>query len=162
MTESIHASVVCHKGYGVLLHGASGSGKSTIALRLIAEYGAELVGDDYVNINSEQNQLIVRPVPALAGLIEARGLGVLRMKYRDAVPLRLAIRLVALKDIVRLPEQTKNNGFKIGSICLPELNLNGAESTTPLKIIIALAKLADNNKFDDTIIDVKQSTLTRR
>ena len=76
---SIHASCVAIGGRGVLIRGASGAGKSTLALRLILDAPrvlapAELVADDRVLLRVEAGALVARPVPALAGLVEARGL----------------------------------------------------------------------------------------
>ena len=40
---------------------------------------ARLVGDDRVHVEAAGGRLLVRPAPALAGLIEVRGIGVLRL-----------------------------------------------------------------------------------
>jgi len=73
----LHASCVALDGRGLLISGGSGSGKSTLALGLMA-LGATLVADDRVMLTLEKGGLIARPPVALVGLIEARGLGILR------------------------------------------------------------------------------------
>lgn len=72
----LHASCVSVDGHGLLIRGASGSGKSTLALSLLA-LGAALVADDRVLLELEQGALIARAPDAIAGMIEARGLGLL-------------------------------------------------------------------------------------
>jgi serine kinase of HPr protein (carbohydrate metabolism regulator) len=90
-------------GAGVLLRGPSGGGKSDLALRLI-EAGARLVADDYVEADREGDDLVVRPPATIAGLLEVRGLGVLKLDYLASAPLALIIDLVAAESIERLPE----------------------------------------------------------
>ncbi|WP_309667799.1 HPr kinase/phosphatase C-terminal domain-containing protein [Tabrizicola sp.] len=82
MTETanrsvMHASCVAVKGRGLLILGPSGAGKSSLALRLMA-LGADLVADDRTEIYREGVGVVARCPPALRGLIEARGVGILR------------------------------------------------------------------------------------
>ena len=84
---TIHASAVLTGARAVLIRGPSGAGKSRLALDLI-EAGragvlrfARLVGDDRVHVQTAAGRLLVRPAETLAGLIEVRGLGVLRLPY---------------------------------------------------------------------------------
>lgn len=72
----IHASCVAVAGRAVLITGPSGSGKSAMALALMAA-GAALVADDQTELSLESGRLLARCPPALSGLIEARGLGLL-------------------------------------------------------------------------------------
>lgn len=76
----LHASCVTLNGRGLLIRGESGSGKSTLALALMA-LGATLVADDKVLLLVEHEELIARSPSVLAGLIEARGLGLLQAEY---------------------------------------------------------------------------------
>ncbi|MQQ08685.1 serine kinase [Epibacterium sp. SM1979] len=73
----LHASCVVFGGRAVLILGASGSGKSSLALQLLA-YGATLVSDDRTEVMCEGHQLVAKAPAAISGLIEARGLGILR------------------------------------------------------------------------------------
>ena len=86
----IHASCVAWAGRGLLIIGPSGSGKSALALHLMA-YGADLVADDQTELTREGARLIARCPATLHGLIEARGLGIL---HSPAVP-RAEVSLVA-------------------------------------------------------------------
>ena len=60
---------------GVLIEGASGAGKSDLAIRLL-EQGFRLVADDRVSVWACDGALYGRAPPALANLIEVRGLGI--------------------------------------------------------------------------------------
>ncbi|QCI79531.1 aldolase [Hankyongella ginsenosidimutans] len=97
--ETVHASCVAVFGRGVLLLGESGAGKSSLALRLI-DRGAMLVGDDRICLHEDGGLFASAPLP-LAGLIESRGLGILRLPYRRKARLALAVTLAAAE---RLPE----------------------------------------------------------
>lgn len=88
--EVLHATTVAVDGWGVLILGPSGSGKSALALQLLA-LGACLVADDRSRVTCEQGQLIAHAPPRLAGVIEARGVGLVRVDHMDRVPLRLAV-----------------------------------------------------------------------
>ncbi len=84
----LHASCVARDGSAVLLSGPAGAGKSDLALRLI-DRGFVLVADDQVIVEAG----CARAPAALAGLIEVRGLGLLRLPYVGGVLLRLGVRL---------------------------------------------------------------------
>jgi HPr kinase/phosphorylase len=102
MTNNIHASCVvladagrifgAPPADGVLLFGESGAGKSSVALKLLA-LGAELVADDRVELFVRGDVLWARPPERLAGLFEARGLGILSLAYAAEARVALAVRL---------------------------------------------------------------------
>ncbi len=81
-----HATALLVGASGLLLRGPPGSGKSGLALRLIdAAQGrglfARLIGDDRVLLESCNGRLIARPHEAIAGAIELRALGIVRLPY---------------------------------------------------------------------------------
>ena len=90
--EILHATVVSVAGNGLLILGASGSGKSGLALRMMA-LGADLVADDRVLLRRVGGALLARPPEALAGRIEARGIGILSARNLPEIPLALAVDL---------------------------------------------------------------------
>lgn len=88
----MHAACVAIGGRGILIEGATGSGKSGLALRLI-DRGAEFVGDDGILVQADNGRLIARPHPRIRGLLEVRNLGLLTFPCRDETTIALAIRL---------------------------------------------------------------------
>lgn len=86
---------------GVLIEGPSGSGKSHLALLLIG-LGAELVADDRTILMASAGAPYARAPRAILGLIEARGLGLMRLSARHLAGLRLVVDLAA--EPARLPE----------------------------------------------------------
>lgn len=104
------ASCVAIAGRGVLIEGAPGTGKSSLALALI-DRGAVLVGDDGVALERDGLRLLASPVPAIAGLLEVRNLGLVTMPTASAVPVALVIALDAeAPRFVETPEMTTRCG----------------------------------------------------
>ncbi len=77
---------------GVLIEGPSGSGKSDLALRALAQ-GFTLVADDRTLLWVSGERLYGRAPDALQGLIEARGLDVVRVTALPICEVALAARL---------------------------------------------------------------------
>ncbi|NIJ37813.1 serine kinase of HPr protein (carbohydrate metabolism regulator) [Sphingopyxis panaciterrae] len=133
---NIHASCVAAGGRGILLLGASGHGKSDLALRMI-DRGAQLVADDRCDIWFEDGRLQCRPPENLAGKIEVRGVGIVERPYVAPVPLALAVRLVDRYE--RMP--TASQIETVAGHELPALLLSAFEISAPIKIMIALDEL---------------------
>jgi serine kinase of HPr protein (carbohydrate metabolism regulator) len=98
----LHASCVQLDGRGIVLLGASGAGKSDLALRLI-DAGAILVADDQLLVENGAAGPVGRPADALAGLLEVRGVGILRLTYCRISPLGLVVELDSSKPVTRMP-----------------------------------------------------------
>ncbi len=107
--RTLHASAAARDGAGVLVLGPPGSGKSDLVLRLI-DAGFTLIADDQVCLEG----LRASPPAALAGLLEVRGLGLVRLPFRAAT-LVLAVRL---GDGARLPEPERLPDLDLPVICL--------------------------------------------
>ena len=103
----IHASCIAVNARGLLIMGPSGSGKSALALQLMA-FGAALVSDDQTELTLENNRLIARCPPSLLGLIEARGIGILRTTAISQVEIALVADL-SQPETDRLPPRRKVN-----------------------------------------------------
>ena len=107
---TIHASAVLIGPKAALIRGPAGSGKSRLAwdlLQLTMQAGsplpfARLVADDRAHVEVHSSQLLVRPAPALAGLIEIRGLGIRRLAFEPVAAVGLVIDLAA-EDAARHP-----------------------------------------------------------
>lgn len=128
---SWHASCVARHGVAVLLLGGSGSGKSDLALRLL-DRGFALVADDRVLL---RDGLAFAP-DALRGLIEVRGLGLLRVPPVPH-PVRVALAVALDGAGPRLPEPERHP-----ALLVPLLRLAAFDGSTPLRIEIALDCLA--------------------
>lgn len=112
----LHASAVALNEDAVLIIGASGAGKSSLALRLMA-LGATLVGDDRVEVTLADNTLFVSPAPELAGLIEARGVGVLNAEYAKVAKATLIVDLDRT-EADRIPQRHSNVVLDVSLPCL--------------------------------------------
>ncbi|OIP85989.1 MAG: hypothetical protein AUK37_03500 [Rhodobacterales bacterium CG2_30_65_12] len=97
-----HASTVEIAGRAVLIQGPSGSGKSGLALDLIAR-GARLIADDCTRLALRDGWPWALAPERLAGVIEARGVGLLRTPHSPGAPLALVVDL-AETETARLPE----------------------------------------------------------
>jgi HPr kinase/phosphorylase len=111
----------------VLLLGPAGSGKSDLVLRLRA-HGFELVADDRVDIAGG----IARPPPALAGLLEVRGLGIFRLPYAAETKLALVVDLAPFMAS-RLPEPERH-----AALDLPLVRIDAAAASAPERVALAL------------------------
>ena len=136
---SIHASAVLVGARAVLIQGPAGSGKSRLALALLnaAHQGllpfARLVADDRAHVEAAHGRLLVRPAPALAGLIEVRGLGIRRVPYEQVAGVGFVVELGPM-DAERLPAQTRTQAVLQG-IALPRLAV--AADADPLPLVLA-------------------------
>ena len=93
---SVHATAVVIGEAGVLIRGASGAGKTSLALALIDAATARgrfarLVGDDRVLLEPCNGRLVARPHPAIAGRVERRGQGVSAEGHEGAAVLRAIV-----------------------------------------------------------------------
>ncbi|MBL8675342.1 MAG: HPr kinase/phosphatase C-terminal domain-containing protein [Rhodospirillales bacterium] len=120
-----------------LLRGPSGAGKSDVALRMI-DAGARLVSDDRVDLQAVHGILRASPPAALAGLVEARGAGILRLPVDAALEsaaVALLVDLVPADRVERMPEPHVET---LLGIAIPALRLAAFEASTPAKIRLAL------------------------
>jgi HPr kinase/phosphorylase len=149
-TASIHASAVQVGDRAVLIRGPSGSGKSQLAFQLIlaGRSGqippAMLVGDDRVHLRVNDGQLMVRPAPALAGLIEIRGLGIRHCGFTNEAVVGLVIDL-ASEHGARLPPRGALE-ISIRGISIPRIPV--AAGFAALPIVIAALTTDDGTQID--------------
>src|SRR5204862_1742786 len=147
---TVHASAVRVGDRAVLIRGPSGSGKSRLAFDLIlaGRSGqlppAILVGDDRVHLDTSGGNLIVRPAPELAGLIEIRGLGIRRIEHAAEAVVGLVVDLAA-EDAERLPAAEALTA-NFDGVKLPRIPVNLRYS--PLPLIVAAVTTTDGTAVD--------------
>ncbi len=122
----IYASCAARDAAGVLLTGPSGSGKSDLLLRLL-DRGFMLVADDRVEVEDG----MASPPAALAGLLEVRGLGLLRLPHLPRARLALAIELGRAGE--RLPSPARHQ-----SLGLPVIALDAFAASAAQRVALAL------------------------
>jgi serine kinase of HPr protein (carbohydrate metabolism regulator) len=140
MPDILHATLVarwiegCWRG--ALIRGASGAGKSTVALRCL-DAGFRLVADDRVVAFASGGRLFGKPPTALAGLIEVRGVGVVAAE--PTLPLcEIALVVDLERAVERFPEPAE---LELEHVRLPRLALPFADVDLPLRLAAALAAL---------------------
>lgn len=126
--ETVHATCLVVGEAGVLIRGASGAGKSSLALALIeriTSHGsfAALVGDDRIRLAAAHGRVVARPHPAIAGRIEIRGHGIVAVDGVPACVLRFVVDLAAAGP--RLPDAPEGATTILG-VALPLLRIDRA------------------------------------
>ncbi len=125
--QRVHGSCVSRDGEAVLVTGPPGSGKSDLVLRLLTR-GFLLVADDQVDI---QDGLASVP-PTLAGLLEVRGLGIMRLPHVSSAHLALVVRL-GEEPSPRLPMPRLDPDLGV-----PAIDLDGRLASAPDRVVLAL------------------------
>jgi HPr kinase/phosphorylase len=136
---TLHATCIAIDGHGILLRGPSGSGKSDLALRAI-DQGARLVADDRVVLTRRGESVIASAPSSLHGLIEIRGLGIMRMDAAAEAQVAFVADMADPGSIERLPERRL---CEIEGAALPWAAFNPFEASAPVKLRFALAAALD-------------------
>jgi len=134
----LHATAVEIDGRAVLLRGPSGSGKSDLGLRLI-DAGARLVADDQSELSRHGDVLMVRAPATIAGLLEVRGLGILRLDALGEAPVGLIAELVPADRVERMPPRRTS---AILGIAVPLIEIAPFEASAAAKLRLALRAVA--------------------
>ena len=147
----LHATAVVYGESGVLILGPSGSGKSALALALMARasgagaFGA-LVGDDRIYVRKAGGRLVARGAANMAGMIERRAAGLIAVRHEPAAVVRLAVDLSERgQQWPRMPDGP--DGVSIGGVRLPRLALDSVISSCDQALAVEerLAVLAAEN-----------------
>ncbi len=145
VTTFVHATCVAlqasgRRWRGVLLRGPSGAGKSDFALRLV-DAGARLVADDQTALSRRGHSLIAAPPGTISGLMEVRGIGIVKVgrpRLLARVPISLLVDLVPPEKIERMPEPARED---LLGVELPVVRLAPFEASAPAKLRLALAQI---------------------
>lgn len=151
----LHATAIVYGESGVLILGSTGSGKSALALALLArahgagEFGA-LVGDDRVFVRRAGGRLIVSGAAHMAGVIERRMAGLIAVGDEPAAIVRLAVELSERgRTWPRLPDAP--DILAIDDVSLPRLALDSGHGAADQALAVEerlKALTADNFKLD--------------
>ena len=137
----LHAGLVARfdapRWRGVLIEGASGAGKSDLALRLL-EHGWRLIADDRCLVWICGHRVYGRAADPLKGLIEVRGVGVGPVSVRDFASIAMVVRCVGSADVERLPEEHR---VDLLGQPLPLLKIAALQASAPEKLGRALSRL---------------------
>ncbi|MEM8688582.1 MAG: HPr kinase/phosphatase C-terminal domain-containing protein [Pseudomonadota bacterium] len=145
--KHLHGTCLAVGTRGVLLIGPPGSGKSDLALRLLDQPGrgaggdlvtTRLVADDQVIVRRLGEHLLASAPPALKGLIEVRGLGLLSSQALDEVVLKTVLRLVPDGEPERMPGPDFERMEVLG-LALPVLEIAPFQASAPAKVRSAAA-----------------------
>lgn len=131
-SETLHATTVAIDGRAVVIEGASGAGKSDLALRLI-DRGARLVSDDRSLLVRIGTTLVARAPERMAGRIEVRGVGLAEVPHIAQAPVELLVRLDP--DPPRLPERRRRT---IAGVEVRTLTIDPRAASAPIAVEIAL------------------------
>ena len=138
-TETVHGSTIAIGRHGVMFQGRSGSGKSDIALRLI-DSGARLVADDQTILSRHDGRLFAKAPPQLSGLIEVRGIGILKLPALAQTRLSLVVMLNSKGKSERLPEPKMAEFL---GVMVPLIEIKAFEASAVAKLRLALKQYTD-------------------
>ncbi|OZA94675.1 MAG: serine kinase [Erythrobacter sp. 34-65-8] len=128
------ATCVAVGARALMLEGPPGSGKTTLALKLI-DRGAILIGDDGVALSLLSEQVLASPPAPIKGLIEVRNVGLVAMPT-TAAPLALVLRLA--RDAPRFVEQSEQ-GLVLGRM-VPRLWFDPSIPAAAIRAELALER----------------------
>ncbi|MEQ8284514.1 HPr kinase/phosphatase C-terminal domain-containing protein [Thalassospira sp.] len=135
--SQLHANCVQIGAHAVLLRGPSGSGKSSLLLRLI-HAGGFLISDDRTDLVARGADLIATAPQPIAGLCEVRGIGIVHgLPVRQEGLVKVLIDLVDDAELVeRMPEPEYE---EICGIPIPRWTLCASDLALEAKISVTLA-----------------------
>jgi serine kinase of HPr protein (carbohydrate metabolism regulator) len=143
--ENLHGTAIALAGSAVLIRGASGSGKSDLALRCLAlapsaliTSPAMLVADDRVLVTRIGDRLKAEAPPAIRGKLEVRGVGIVSVPYAPSADLALVADLVTAAEVERLPDDTDE--ACILGLRRKLVRIEPFAAAAPIKLLLALAR----------------------
>lgn len=139
---NLHATAIVIGKTGLLFTGPSGWGKSMTAFACMAEARrlglfSALVADDQVFLSKQDGRIIASCPPAIVGLIELRGTGIVKYDHITQAAMHFAVLPGSAIGENRLPQDGETaapaEGFELPALrLLPNLAL-------PLAVLMAKA-----------------------
>ena len=118
----VHASCVDVNGSGVLIVGRSGSGKSSLAINLIA-LGSKLVADDQCELVRKNNSFRISKPASLPKSIEIRGVGLVSVPMVNETSLDWVVNMDEVeKERMPTPRFTEIGGFRVPTVFGKEMD----------------------------------------
>ena len=118
----MHATCVDVNGSGVLIIGRSGSGKSSLAINLLA-LGSTLVADDQCKLVRKNNRYRISKPASLPNSIEIRGIGLVSVPMVNETNLDWVVNMdKAEKERMPSPRFTEIGGFRVPTVFGKEMD----------------------------------------
>jgi serine kinase of HPr protein (carbohydrate metabolism regulator) len=136
-SKKVPGTCVEVEGLGVLFRGPTGSGKSDLALRMI-DSGSRLIADDYTELLIKNAALIARAPKTIGGLLEVRGIGILKVDGELQTNLGVIIDLVSPEQVDRRPEDQSE---ELLGIHVPLFRLFPLEASGPAKVRLVVRQI---------------------
>jgi HPr kinase/phosphorylase len=141
---SVHGTCVALGRFCAVLRGPSGAGKSDLALRflflssgLLGSRRPALIADDQIILRRTGETILASCPPALAGLIEVRGLGIMRLPSTvKEAELKLLVDLDTTTDLPRFP--LEKDWQQLFELPVRRVVLNSLEASAPIKLALML------------------------
>ena len=145
----VHGTAVALGDVAALFRGASGSGKSDLALRCLGlpagsliGQSARLVADDQVILTRDGSGLSVSAPPTIAGRLEVRGIGIITVGAVTPARLALVVDLVPPQSVERMPEL---GWCRIDGVDVAAIALTPFEGSAALKVLLCLRGVRAQN-----------------
>jgi HPr kinase/phosphorylase len=136
-SKKVPGTCVEVEGLGVLFRGPTGSGKSDLALRLI-DSGSRLIADDYTELSLENAAIIARAPQTIRGLLEVRGIGILKIGGALQTSLGVMIDLVTPEQVERQP---LDQSEELLGVHVPLFRLFPLEASGPAKVRLIVRQI---------------------
>ena len=130
----VQASAVAVAGRALIIEGAAGSGKSSLALALI-DRGAELIGDDGVLLRRKGDWLNACPPPKIRGKFEIRNVGIVDMPVTQAP---VALILCLSNDAPRFVDRAETR--QLLGLDIPMLRFRAGDAVQAIRAEWALKR----------------------
>jgi len=142
--ENIHGTALLIGDRGVLITGASGAGKTTLALTLIDHCRvrglfARLISDDRVLVANHAGRLVCRVPATIAGLAEVPGFMPRPLPFEPGGVIDLNVRLVPKADMARFQDEILE---PVAGCPVPRIDLAERNAATALPAVVARLSIA--------------------